>query len=98
MRQDQYPYRNQYTTDRPMPATPGAPTAPGVTVGGTTPSALGVIPDPRLANAFLTHAFVWMFAGLLLSAAVAATVQSNARLLDFAPGSFFFLFIVQIGI
>ena len=63
-----------------------------------SPSSLGVVPDARLANAFLAHAFVWMFAGLLLSAAVAATVQSNQRLLDFAQGSFFFLFIVQIGI
>jgi FtsH-binding integral membrane protein len=98
MSQDQYPYRNQYTTDRPMPGTPGVPTAPGVTVGAATPSALGVIPDPRLANAFLTHAFVWMFAGLLLSAAVAGVVQSNARLLEFASGNFFLLFIAQIAI
>jgi hypothetical protein len=98
MSQDQYPYRNQYTTDRPMPGTPGAPTTAGATVTGTTPSALGVIPDPRLANAFLAHAFIWMFAGLLLSAGVAYAVQGNARLLDFAEGNFFLLFIVQIGI
>ena len=98
MSQDQYPYRNQYTTERPVPLTPGLPSAPGVPVGAATPSALGVIPDPRLANAFLTHAFVWMFAGLLLSAAVAFTVQSNQRLLDFAQGSFFLLFIAQIAI
>ena len=98
MSQDQYPYRNPYATDRPLPGTPGVPTAPGATVTGTTPSALGVIPDPRLANAFLTHAFVWMFAGLLLSAGVAAVVQSNERLLEFAQGSFFLLFIAQIAI
>ena len=98
MSQDQYPYRNPYTTERPVPLTPGLPAAPGATVGATTPSALGVIPDPRLANAFLTHAFVWMFAGLLLSAGVATVVQSNARLLDFAEGNFFLLFIAQIAI
>src|SRR5205809_157481 len=98
MSQDQYPYRNPSTTDRPMPGNPGATTVPGATVAGTSPSALGVIPDPRLANAFLTHAFVWMFAGLLLSAGVAGVVQSNQRLLDFAQGNFFLLFIAQIAI
>ena len=43
-----------------------------------TPSMLGVRPDARLAFAFLTQAFVWMFAGLLLSAGVAwMVIQSN---------------------
>jgi uncharacterized protein len=93
MSQNQIP--NPYTSNRTIPAAPGTPGAP---VTPMSPSSLGVVPDARLANAFLAHAFVWMFAGLLLSAAVAATVQSNQRLLDFAQGSFFFLFIVQIGI
>ncbi|MEA2608993.1 MAG: uncharacterized protein QOJ75_1236 [Chloroflexota bacterium] len=61
-----------------------------------TPSMLGVRPDARLATAFLTQAFVWMFAGLLLSAGVAWTVQSNEQLLGFARDSFFLLFIGQI--
>ena len=39
-----------------------------------TPSALGVRPDARLASAFLTQAFVWMFAGLLVTAGVAWAV------------------------
>ena len=93
MSQNQIP--NPYTSNRTIPA---APATPGAPVTPMSPSSLGVVPDARLANAFLAHAFVWMFAGLLLSAAVAATVQSNQRLLDFAQGSFFFLFIVQIGI
>jgi uncharacterized protein len=63
-----------------------------------TPSGLGVKPDARLATAFLTQAFVWMFAGLLVTAAVAWAVQSNERLLDFAAQNFFILFIVQLGI
>ena len=63
-----------------------------------TPSALGVKPDARLQTAFLTQAFVWMFAGLLVTAGVAAVVQSNQQLLDFAAGSFFILFIVQLAI
>ena len=39
-----------------------------------------------------------MFAGLLVTAGVAAVVQSNAELLDFAAGNFFILFIVQLGL
>jgi hypothetical protein len=61
-------------------------------------SALGVKPDARLAQAFLTQAFVWMFAGLLVSAGVAAIVQSNQRLLDFAAGNFFLLLIGQLAL
>ena len=64
----------------------------------STPSALGVKPDARLQTAFLTQAFVWMFAGLLVTAGVAAVVQSNETLLNFAANNFFILFIVQIGI
>ena len=61
-----------------------------------TPSALGVKPDSRLASAFLSQAFLWMFAGLLATAGVAYVVQSNERLLAFASGSFFPLFIGQL--
>jgi len=63
-----------------------------------TPSALGVKPDARLQTAFLTQAFVWMFAGLLLTAGVAWVVQTNDSLLRFAANNFFILFIVQLGI
>ena len=67
---------------------------------GTTasPSALGVKPDARLAQAFLTQAFLWMFVGLLISAGVAFFVQSNERLLDFAAGNFFILIIAQLAL
>jgi FtsH-binding integral membrane protein len=63
-----------------------------------TPSMLGVRPDARLATAFLTQAFVWMFAGLLLSAGVAWTVQSNDQLLGFASDNFFLLVIGQLAL
>ncbi len=63
-----------------------------------TPSMLGVKPDVRLATAFLTQAFVWMFAGLLLSAGVAWAVQSNEQLLNFASDYFFLLFIGQLAL
>ncbi len=59
---------------------------------------LGVRPDARLATAFLTQAFVWMFAGLLLSAGVAWTVQSNDQLLTFASDNFFLLLIGQLAL
>jgi FtsH-binding integral membrane protein len=74
---------------------PGAPPIPGVRA---TPSSLGVVPDARLSAAFLSQAFVWMFAGLLVTAGVAAVVQSNDRLLDFAQGSFFLLMIGQLAL
>ena len=65
---------------------------------GSLPSALGVKPDARLAQAFLTQAFVWMFFGLLVSAGVAAFVQSNKQLLAFAQGNFFILIIAQLAL
>ncbi len=65
---------------------------------GASPSTLGVKPDARLAQAFLTQAFVWMFAGLLVTAGVAYVVQTNPTLLAFAEGSFFLLFIAQLAI
>jgi FtsH-binding integral membrane protein len=62
------------------------------------PSTLGVKPDARLASAFLTQAFVWMFAGLLVTAGVAWAVQSSERLVEFAADNFLILFIAQLGI
>jgi FtsH-binding integral membrane protein len=94
MTQNQIP--NPYTNN---PTAPG--TTPNVTPGPITsasPSTLGVVPDARLAQAFLTQAFAWMFAGLLLTAGVAYVVQSNEALLAFARNSFIFLVFAQLGI
>ncbi len=63
-----------------------------------SPSTLGVKPDARLAQAFLTHSFLWMFVGLLISAGVAFFVQSNERLIQFAAGNFFLLIIAQLAL
>jgi FtsH-binding integral membrane protein len=63
-----------------------------------SPSALGVKPDARLSAAFLTQAFLWMFVGLLVTAAVAFVVQSNERLLAFAADNLFLLFIGQLAL
>src|SRR5688572_7425350 len=64
----------------------------------TSPSALGVKPDARLAQAFLTQAFLWMFVGLIISAGVAFFVQSNERLVSFAADNYFILIIAQLAL
>lgn len=63
-----------------------------------SPSALGVKPDVRLQAAFLTHAFVWMFVGLLVSAAVAFVVSGNDALKQFAAENLLILFIAQLAL
>ena len=84
---------NPYTTPIPGTSDRGVGTGrPGL------PSALGVKPDARLAQAFLTQAFVWMFVGLLVSAGVAFVVQSNDALLRFAADNFFLLIIGQLAL
>lgn len=64
----------------------------------TSPSDLGVRPDARLASAFLTQAFLWMFVGLLVSAGVAFFVQQSPRLTAFAADNFMLLLIAQLAI
>ena len=63
-----------------------------------SPTALGIRPSAQLATALLTQAFVWMFAGLLLTAVVAYFVQSNDRLIQIAYQYWFLLFIGQLGL
>jgi FtsH-binding integral membrane protein len=48
------------------------------------------------SSAFLTQAFTWMFAGLLLTAGVAAFVQASPSLLQVAAGNILFVFIGQL--
>ena len=90
MSQNQIP--NPYTINSVATPTTASP------IAAASPSALGVKPDARLAAAFLSQAFLWMFAGLLVTAGVAYAVQTNQRLLDFASGSFLLLFIAQLMI
>jgi uncharacterized protein len=63
-----------------------------------SPSQIGVRPPAALSATFLTHAFTWMFVGLLLTAGVAAVVQSNQPLLEFAQGGFLILLLGQLGL
>jgi len=65
----------------------------------TTPSgSAGVRPSAAVAAAFLTQAFIWMFAGLLLTAGVSALVQGSATLLDFARQYLILIFIAQLAL
>ena len=52
----------------------------------------------RTQGAFLTQAFFWMFAGLLLTAAVAAFVQFSPGLLTFAADYFLVVFLAQLAL
>jgi FtsH-binding integral membrane protein len=79
-------YPNPYADGAP-PANPMAPA-----------TAVEVRPDARTQQAFLTHAFVWMFVGLAVTAGVAYFVQSNARLLEFTSNNVFFLLIGQLAL
>ena len=79
-------YPNPYVDQAPPPG-PLAPTA-----------ATDVRPDARTQQAFLTHAFVWMFVGLAVTAGVAYFVQSNERLLEFTSNNVFLLLIAQFAL
>ena len=50
------------------------------------PSQLGVRPDARLAQAFLTQSFFWMFLGLLVTTAVGVMISSISleKLLEYS--------------
>jgi FtsH-binding integral membrane protein len=65
---------------------------------GAAPSQLGVRPSAELAQRLLTHAFGWMFAGLLLTAGVAAVVQTSPALTNLARGGFLFLILGQLAL
>ena len=65
---------------------------------GTTPSQLGVRPSAELAQRLVTHAFGWMFAGLLLTAGVAVVVQTSPALTTLARNYFLFLVIGQLAL
>ena len=54
------------------------------------------IPSEGLQAEYLTQAFIWMVAGLLLSAGVAFAVQTSQQLLAFAASNFLLLIIGQL--
>jgi FtsH-binding integral membrane protein len=60
------------------------------------PSQLGVRPAPELSNTFLIQSFGWMFAGLLLTAAIATVVSMNDSLINTVARSWWLLIIGQL--
>ena len=54
--------------------------------------------DAAVQGAFLTQAFFWMFAGLLLTAAVSAAVLLNPSLIQFAANNLLLLFLGQLAL
>ena len=54
-------------------------------------------PDPAMAAALLSHAFLWMFSGLLVTAGVAFVVGSNAQVLASATKLMLPIFIGQLA-
>jgi uncharacterized protein len=58
----------------------------------------GLRPPSELSAQVLTQAFLWMFAGLLVTALVAFVVKDNLALLAFAGRYWFMLFIVQVAL
>jgi len=80
---------------------PGSGWGQSGTPVGNTPG-YGAQPSQQVSvqtqGAFLTHAFTWMFAGLLLSAIVALAVQGSAALQSFAEDAFLPLIIGQLAL
>jgi uncharacterized protein len=54
--------------------------------------------DGRTQSAFLTQAFFWMFAGLLVTAGVAAFAQFDESLLSFAAHNFLLVIVAQFAL
>lgn len=55
-------------------------------------------PSPQLAAQVLTQAFVWMFAGLLVTAVTAFAVQQSPELIRAVGRNWLIAFVVQIGL
>ena len=77
------PTTNPTTTPTPLDPTVATP-APAL--------------DARTSAAFLSQAFLWMFAGLIVSAGVSYWVTTSKPLQDFALDNLFLLFIGQIAL
>ena len=64
----------------------------------TVPNQLDARTAPALNAAFLTHAFTWMFAGLLLTAGVAALLQASPGIRTWAAQNMLWLFLGQLAL
>jgi uncharacterized protein len=82
----------------PRPSNPFSsnPVMPGALSGEVVATPVRV--DAATQRAYLAQAFLWMFAGLALTAALAWVVQGNERLLRFALDNVFILLIGQLAL
>ena len=55
-------------------------------------------PTAAIATGYLSQAFLWMFAGLILTAGVAFVVQSNEAVLDAVAGAWLPILIGQLAL
>jgi FtsH-binding integral membrane protein len=62
------------------------------------PSQLGVRPAPELTSQFLTQSFGWMFAGLLLTAGIAAIVSTQTDLIRSVRSAWWIVLVLQLGL
>lgn len=81
-----------------MQNTPGGTGVGRPNEGTVRINGVDVRTDARAQGAYLTQAFFWMFAGLLLTAGVAALAQVNTALLTFAARNFLILIIAQFAL
>jgi hypothetical protein len=72
----------------------------GYNAGTGFPPGAGVSAQPAVeaSTTYLSHAFVWMFVGLLLTAGVAFVVQGSDRLLELAAGALLPIIIGQLAL
>jgi FtsH-binding integral membrane protein len=79
---------------------PNSNSGSGVPSGWGTPPGTGVSAQPAVeaSTTYLSHAFVWMFAGLLLTAAVSFLVQGSDRLLQLATDALLPIVIGQLAL
>lgn len=77
-------------------STDGRPAQPADT--GLRINGVDIRADGLTKTAYLTQAFFWMFAGLLLTAAVATVVQLNPALYRLAASNMLILIIAQLAL
>ena len=82
----------------PSATNPVADQHAGATTRGILSPPVDATQDAGVQATYLTQAFVWMVAGLLLSAAVAFVAQTNEHLLGFAADNLFLVIIAQLGL
>jgi len=63
-----------------------------------TPYQTGTRPAPEMATSLLSQSFAWMFAGLLLTSAIAYFVSGNTRLIETVGESWFLIFFGQLAL